>query len=338
MKAAIYQGKHRFEVKDVPDPQPGPGQIQVRITYAGVCGTDVHGFQYDNVPPGTILGHEYAGVVSAVGKGVTRWRIGDRVVGGGGTPPPGGGHPAYFSPRFTFSKEGWKVSKPGAYAEKLLMEEWEPLPVPANVSDLEAALCEPAANAARAVRRSGLRTGDSVAVLGAGPIGLFTLQVLKASGAGKVIVSEPSPARAAAAAKLGADAVIDPTKEDAVQRIVALTDGNGPHIAFDCAAAPQSLQQALDCVRRNGRVVLIALAWEPVSVFTVDWICREVELVTTLGAQDEDFKATLGLIASRKITMEPLVTDASIQPLDRIQTTFEELMKPRNRVQAVFKL
>ena len=110
---------------------------------------------------------------------------------------------------------------------------------------MEAALCEPAAVAARAVRKSALRLGDSVAVLGAGPIGLFTLQAARAAGARRVFVSEPSATRGEAALQVGADAVIDPTADDPVERMVELTDGLGPEVVFECASAKSDAESGL---------------------------------------------------------------------------------------------
>ena len=84
MKAAVYKGNQRFEIEEIPTPSPGPTQILVKVKYCAICGTDVHGFLYDAVPPGTVMGHEYCGTVAEVGADVTRWKPGDRVVGGGG--------------------------------------------------------------------------------------------------------------------------------------------------------------------------------------------------------------------------------------------------------------
>ena len=106
-------------------------------------------------------------------------------------------------------------------------------------------MCEPCAIAVHAVRISELKVGDTVAILGAGPVGLLCLQVAKAAGCGQVFVSEPAPARREAALGLGADAVIDPTKDDAVETIVELSEGLGPHIVFECAAAKNTLNQGL---------------------------------------------------------------------------------------------
>ena len=221
MRAAVYKGGQQFTVEDLPDPTPGPGQVVIDVNYCAICGTDVHHFLYDIAPPGTVMGHEYSGVVSSVGEGVSRWSVGDRVVGGGGEPPaevraasPNRGE------RFNYRLEGFSgaSSRVRAYAEKVLLEEWEPVPIPEGVSDEEAAMCEPCAVTVHAVRLSQLRLGDSVVVLGAGPIGLLCMQVARAAGASRVIVSEPAPARAEAARRLGADAVINPLEEDAVER------------------------------------------------------------------------------------------------------------------------
>ncbi|MCY4652769.1 MAG: alcohol dehydrogenase catalytic domain-containing protein, partial [Dehalococcoidia bacterium] len=205
MRAAVYQGTQQFTIEDMADPTPGPGQVVIDVNYCAICGTDVHHFLYDVAPPGTVMGHEYSGVVSAVGDGVTRWSVGDRVVGGGGEPPP---EVRAASPnrgeRYNYRLDGFSgpSSRVRAYAEKVLLEEWEPVPVPDGVTDEEAAMCEPCAVTVHAVRLSQLKLGDSVVVLGAGPIGLLCAQVARAAGASKVIVSEPAPARAEAARRL----------------------------------------------------------------------------------------------------------------------------------------
>ncbi len=337
MRAAVYKGKQTFAVEDIPTPTPGPGQVLVRVKYCAICGTDVHGWLYDVVPPGTVLGHEYCGTIAQVGPGVSNWRVGDRVVGGGGTPPSGTG-PAYArDPRYNYRTMGFGGRRLRAYAEYVLMESWEPIPIPTGVSDEAAALCEPCAVAVHAVRMSRLRVGDTVAVLGAGPIGLLTMQVARAAGASAVFVSEPAPARAEAARRLGADAVIDPTREDAVARMVELTDGIGPRLVFECAAARPTLQNALDMAARGGQVVLIAIAWEPVSVLPVDWMAREVELKSSFGSASEDWRIALGLVRSGKVNMAPLLSETSFIPLEAIQSAFEELVKPSSQVQVVVK-
>ncbi|MYH49263.1 MAG: zinc-binding dehydrogenase [Gammaproteobacteria bacterium] len=340
MRAAVYQGSQQLAIEVIPDPSPGPGQVVIDVNYCAICGTDVHHFLYDVAPPGTVMGHEYSGVVSAVGDGVIRWSVGDRVVGGGGEPPP---EVRAASPnrgeRYNYRLDGFSgpSSRVRAYAEKVLLEEWEPVPVPDGVTDEEAAMCEPCAVTVHAVRLSQLKLGDSVVVLSAGPIGLLCAQVARAAGASKVIVSEPAPARAEAARRLGMDAVINPLEEDAEQRVVELTDGNGPDVVFECAAAKGTLDQARNMARRNGQGVLVAIVREQTPVLPPDWMAREVSLKTSFGTQPEDWRIALDLIRSGKGTMEPLVSEARFLPLDEIQGAFEALCNPSNEVQMVVR-
>ncbi|MCH7800442.1 MAG: zinc-binding dehydrogenase [Chloroflexi bacterium] len=335
MRAAVYKGTQKFDIEVMADPTPGPGQVVVDVSYCAICGTDVHAFLYDIAPPGTVMGHEYSGTISQIGPGVTRWKVGDRIVGGGGEPPPEVS--TSRGPRFNYRTEGYANPRVRAYAERVVMEEWEPIPLPEGVSDEEAAMCEPCAVTVHAVRLSQMKLGDSVAVLGAGPIGLLCMQVARAAGASKVIVSEPAPARAEAARKLGADAVLDPTKDDVVARMVELTGGIGPDVVFECAAAKGTLDSAMDMVKRGGQVVLVAIVWTPTDVMPPNWMAREVSLQSSFGTQPEDWRIALDLIRAGKVSMKPLVSEASFLPLDNIQEAFEALCNPSNQVQMVVK-
>ena len=240
MRAAVYRGEQVLQVEQLPDPVPGPGEVVMKVRYSAICGTDVHAFMYDLAQPGAVMGHEYTGAIVDVGPGVTRWQVGDRAVGGGGHPPPGGASATRTHPRFNYRTMGFQQNaRPRGYAEYVLLNEWEPTPVPDDVTDEQAALCEPCAVTVHAVRLSDLRLGDAVLVLGAGPIGLLCLQTARAAGATTVIVSEPAPARAAAAQRLGADAVLDPATPDFAERVVELTAGAGPRIVFRVRCRPR---------------------------------------------------------------------------------------------------
>ena len=117
MKAAVYKGNQRIEIEEVPTPVPGPGQVLVKIKYCAICGTDVHGFLYDVVPPGSVLGHEYCGTISALGADVTTWKEGDRVIGGGGHAPAGEQPASRVDPRFNYRTMGFVGTRLRAYAE-----------------------------------------------------------------------------------------------------------------------------------------------------------------------------------------------------------------------------
>lgn len=337
MKAAVYKGGQRFEIEEIPTPSPGPSQLLVQIHYCAICGTDVHAFLYDIAPPGTVLGHEYCGTVVEVGADVGKWKVGDRVIGGGGDPPPGMAPPVRTDPRFNYRTMGFPHGSIRGYAEYIAMEEWQPLAIPDGVSDEAAALCEPSAVAVHAIRNSALRVGDNVGILGAGPIGMLCLQVASAAGAEAVFVSEPAPGRSEAAARLGADAVIDPSEEDATERMVELTDGTGPDVIFDCAGTQSTLDQALNTVRRSGQVVLVAVPWEAMPLMPADWMAREIKFQASFGSRPEEWRIVLKLMQCGKLAVQELIPEGSIIPLDDIQRAFEGLTKPSTQLQMMVK-
>ena len=337
MRAAVYKSKQNLVVEEIPTPEPQSDEVQIKISHSAICGTDVHVYLYDIAPPDTVLGHEFAGEISKVGSDVTRFKVGDRVIGLGGTPPPGKESPLRRQDQYNYRLEGITNTRTRGYAEYTVAKEWEPLRLPDQVSNLEGALAEPCAIVTRAVRLSNQKLGDTVAVLGAGPIGLLCLQAAKAAGATKVIVSEPSEARRSVALELGADAVVDPTSQDPVKAIIELTDGAGPHVVYECAAAKPTLHDALDMVRRKGNVMLVALAWEDVPLLPVDWAGKEIQMNTTFASEPYDFKVAVDLIASKKFVLEPLLSDTDTIELKDIQEAFESLIKPSNQIQMVIK-
>lgn len=336
MRAAVYKGDRRIEVEDVETPKPGPGQVLMRIKYAGICGSDVHRFQFGMLRPGVVLGHEYCGTVAGLGEGVTGWAIGDRIVGGGGVAPGSQPTRATSSPRYTAKQAGFNPAITyGGFAEYICLDAWRPLKTPDDVPDEGAVLAEPCSVAVHAVRRSQLKVGDSVAILGAGPIGLLTQQVCRAAGARQILVSEPSDARRRAATELGADLVIDPRGEDVVARFLAETGGLGPDVVFDCAGARGTLQQSLDVARRGGQAVVVSLNWEQDQVMPVDWVGREVNLQAAYGSLPEDWSISLYLMSRGDVRHGPMVSEAGIIPLEGAQAAFESLMRPGEQVQVV---
>ena len=337
MRAAVYTGKSKLEVRDVPVPEVGPNEVLVEVACCAICGTDVHAVMYDIAPPGTVLGHEYSGEVVKVGSDITRWNLGDRVVGGGGDPPPGKGKGWDLDPRYNYRLHGFDPDRMRAYAEFVLMEEWEPIPIPEGVSYESAALCEPAAVAVHAVRLSQLRLGDSVAIIGAGPIGLFTIQAARASGATSILVSEPSATRRAAAEALNADRVIDPTQDDPIKASEDMTGGVGVHVVFDCAGVKGTLDQAANMVRPRGQVVLIAVPWEPLPLEPADWMARHINIQTIFGHDPADWHTVLKLMQTRKIIVEPMLRESDFVPLENIQSAFESLYTPGDQLQLVVR-
>lgn len=335
MKAAVIRGTQKIVVEDIPTPEPGPNQVLVKVKYSAICGSDVHRFQYGMANDGSVLGHEYIGEVVQTGRDVTRLKEGDRVVGGGGTPPEDAVLPKYPNDRYSARTVGIEATRIGGFAEYVAMDEWRPLLIPDGVSDELAVLAEPASIAVHAVRTSKFKLGDTAVVMGAGPIGLLVVQVLKAAGAAQVIVSEPAPARAESAKALGADIVLNPMEEDVVARVLELSGGPGVPVAFDAAAAKPTFQQGLEMVRRGGQLLVVSMAWEDVDLRTVDWIGREVEMKAAYGSEPLDWQTVLNLMSRGQLSEKSMITNDSFIGWDSMQSSMERLIKPEDNVQIV---
>jgi 2-desacetyl-2-hydroxyethyl bacteriochlorophyllide A dehydrogenase len=334
MKAAVFKQKNLLVVEDVPDPKPAEDEIVLKVSYCAICGSDLHRYCYGMMSPGTIMGHEYSGVVAEVGKNVKGLKVGDRVTRCGGKVNLGRDLPN-FPPRYSAKERGLLPQRPGAYAQYLATPQDMVMKLPDTISDLEASLVEPLTVALHMVRTSNIRLGDQTVVLGAGPIGLFAQQCAGLAGALKVFVSEVNPARQKAASDLGASQVFDPTKIDLVKEIVKRTE-IGADIAFECAGAKPTLQQALELVRMGGRVMVVSLAWEQVDCLPVEWVGREVELKACYAHLNSEWLISLALMAEKKIQTKAIITQ--VIDLKEIQAAFQELLKPdTNQVQMVVR-
>jgi threonine dehydrogenase-like Zn-dependent dehydrogenase len=164
------------------------------------------------------------------------------------------------------------------------------------------------------------------------------MQTARAGGATTVIVSEPAPGRAEAALRLGANAVLNPLDADLEARVVELTGGIGPQVVFECAAAPSTLEQALDLSARGGQVVMIAIAWEPTPVVPPNWMAREVRMQSSFGTQPEDWRIALELMRSGKVSVDHMLSATNFVPLEGIQGAFEALCNPTSELQMVVAL
>ncbi len=334
MQAAIITGKEIIELLEFAEPVPAVGQAVVRISYCGICGTDLHSYQSGAPSNPAICGHEWTGEVAAVGAGVTNVREGDRVIGGivpacGSCDTCRAGH-ARDCPNQLASL---MATPHGGFAPAIAADARRLTAVPAGLDDLEAAMVEPLTVALHATRRTDIRLGDSVLVLGAGPIGLLVLQCARAAGAGRVFVVEPSPVRAALASELGADRVFDPQAEDVTAAVADETGGLGPDIVFECAGISPTIQQAVDLVRRGGAVTMVGLANEPATINPGAWISREVTVVASVAYSHEEFALAADLIASGRVLVRPLHTHTA--PLAEIVGAFSLLNEDRRQIKVL---
>ncbi|MEM7019024.1 MAG: zinc-binding dehydrogenase, partial [Pseudomonadota bacterium] len=192
-----------------------------------------------------------------------------------------------------------------------------------GVSDLDAAMLEPATIALHAVRRTGVRMGDACVLLGAGPIGLFTMQCALAHGAGAIAVVEPHAGRREIAKSLGATAVIDPINEDVAERVQALFGPVGPDIVFECAGISPTIQQSAELVRRGGTVAMIGLSPHTAEINPGTWLANEVRMIASLGYTADEFAYTMGLIQDGRLKPGPVHT--STASLSDLAAAFENL-------------
>jgi len=261
MKAMKFPEAGKAVIVDVPVPTPVTGEVLVRVRAAGICASDVAAFKgtHNFRRPPVITGHELAGEIVKLGPDVGGWRVGDRIAL---EPHVGCGHCAYCRqdnyhecPEKRFVGVGEWI---GAFAEYVVATESMCHPMPGRMPFEEAAMLEPFCVGLHAVRRADLRMGETVAILGVGTIGMMTLIAARCGGPGWTVATDPSEAKRDLALRCGADAVLDPTREDPVAVILKATGGLGVDVVFVAAAAPGVLEQAVNVCRRMGRLVIIA--------------------------------------------------------------------------------
>lgn len=261
MKAMRFPEAGKAEIVDVADPTPGQGEVLVRVKAAGICASDVAAFKgtHNFRRPPVITGHELAGEIATLGPGVSGLRGGDRVAV---EPHVGCGCCEYCRqdnyhecPEKRYIGVGDWI---GAFAEYVVATASMCHPLPARMPFEEAAMLEPFCVGLHAVRRAEPRIGESVAVLGVGTIGMMTLLAARCGGPGWIAVTDPSAAKRELAVRCGADAAIDPAREDPAATILDAVGGRGVDIVFVAAAAPGILEQAVNVCRRMGRIVIIA--------------------------------------------------------------------------------
>ena len=314
MQVGLVTGTREVTLVDMPTPEPEPGKAVIDITYCGICGTDVHAYMSGSPYNPAICGHEWVGHVSKPASDVRHVKEGDRVAIGvatacGKCPTCQRGDATHCEMAFMGAIGVGPLAAPhGGFAESIAFDASRLYHVPKGLSDAQAGLLEPATVAVHALRRTPINLGDSVVVIGAGPIGLLVLQAAKLSGAGNLVLIEPEPTRRALGKTLGATLTIDPTSEDANTLINEHIGANGADVIFECAGIPSTIQTAVDLVRRGGVVSLVGVATGDASINAAGWLVKEVRLVSSIAYLHEDFEICKGLVADGRIQTDPLHT------------------------------
>jgi (R,R)-butanediol dehydrogenase/meso-butanediol dehydrogenase/diacetyl reductase len=345
MKAAVLVGLRRMEFQEKPKPVIKSGEALVKVEYCGICGSDVHGYLNGSViPVGTVMGHEFTGIVAEVGEEVYTVRPRDRVI----AKPSAACLSCYWCRRGQYSicpKRGEKIiglspDNDGAYAEYVKI--WNPrqmlLKLPSSLATKEAVLVEPLAVALHGVRRSRFEPGDCALIIGAGMIGLGVLQFLKLQGMSKIIVTEISEKKGLVARRLGADVVLNPISEGEHlrDRILDLTGGTGADMVFDCAGVPPAFQNSMDCVKSGGQILVIGVYEQKVPFDLSILLLREIELKGVFSGYNE-FKDVINLLDQGKINTDLLISDV-ISAKDLVQKGFERLVTSKDLIKIIVKM
>lgn len=307
MKAVVFREIGRVEPADVPRPEPGPGEVVIRVGYCGICGSDVEALHTGMYEPGLVIGHEFAGTIDELGADVEGWQRGDRVVASDAFPCGQCAACRQGRPEGCADLTMVGFSIDGAMAEYVRMPARELHRLPAGMRLRQAALVEPLAVVLHAVRRSRLRLGDNVLVMGAGPIGLLTLQCARLAGARLVAVTEVDPVRRALAGRLGASPTLDPDRDNVGVVLSGLTGGLGADVIFVCTGAPAPFRDAVSLVRKGGQVYLLGLCTEPVEADFMSIVLNDLCLEGSLAGH-ADFPASIDAIAQGRVEVEALVS------------------------------
>ncbi|MCL6464680.1 MAG: alcohol dehydrogenase catalytic domain-containing protein [Acidobacterium ailaaui] len=331
MTAAVLYGKEDLRIERLPIPSAGPGEIVVRIAAALTCGTDLkvyrRGYHAKMLRPPIPFGHELAGTVAEVGQGVTKFRAGDRVVALNSAPCD----QCYYCSRGQQNLCDDLLFNNGAYAEYLRVPARivakNTLHVPENVPLEHAALTEPLACVVRGLEETNPRPGDSIAVIGAGPIGLMFMHAAQLSGL-RVIAIVKRDEQIAAAKTFGAEEIVQITAvDDVVAAVRALTpDHRGVDIAVEAVATPAAWQQAVAIVRKGGTVNFFGgcAAGTTVELDTNRLHYNDITLKATFHHTPETARRAFDLISSGRFKCREYITGRA--PLSEIGDVFHRLM------------
>ncbi|GAB3180628.1 zinc-dependent alcohol dehydrogenase [Telluribacter humicola] len=323
MKALYYTGNKSFEVQDADIVPLQAGEVRLKVAYCGVCGTDVHiyhGNMDQRVRIPQVIGHEVSAEIAELGEGVTGWQVGDRVA----VRPlqPGAEHPSDYGQNHI----GRNLKFIGIDTSGGMQQYWN---VPAhtlhrlpNLLSLEiGALIEPLAVACHDVRLGELQAGESVVVIGGGPIGMLIALVAQHKGA-RVLISEVNPSRLELAESLGLTAV-NPLEADLVAAVEEFTEGAMADLVFEVSGVQAGVNSMTQLPRARGRIVMVAIHAQPKSVDLFRFFWRELRLIGARVYEPQDFEEAIALAASGELPLDKLITQ--VAPLAEAQSVFETI-------------
>lgn len=320
MIAAIYKGIGNMVVEDVPTPSIQDGELLVKVKVCAICGGDLRTFHHGHaaIKPPIILGHEFAGEIVAVGAGVDRYAVGDRVIV---APGIGCGHCSYClsgNQHLCYHRLTLGHQYHGGFAEfvripAIAVQAGNVNLIPDSVDYLSATLVEPLACVINGQEAMQIQLGDTVAVIGTGPIGIMHAELARSRGAGKVFLINRSQPRLDRARPLGYDAYISSQKDDAVQRVLELTDGMGANVVIVTAGSEAAMQMGLAMTGKMGKVCFFAGLPKDKPQVTIDanfLHYRQITIYGTFSSAPRHNALAIEMIRSGKLNVDYLLTHA----------------------------
>lgn len=338
MRACIFKAHDApLEIAELPDPKAGPGEIVVRVKNCGICGSDLHAAGARNVkmPPGTVMGHELAGVIDQIGAGVSGFAVGDAVAAMSYLPC---GEcemcRAGMAVRCTKIRVVGFGDVPGGYAELMKTRPGGVFKMPPGMSFRAGATVEPLVAGLHGLRRANFRAGETCVIMGAGPIGLVTLLWARFAGARAIVVSEVLMDRRDLALKMGADTAVDPRMHNPAAAMTRLT-GAGPDVIFECIGAPGTMNEAIAYAPRGGRITILGVSMEDDGFPPGLAMNKELDVHFSLGLDPGEVETAIAMLAAGRISTDPMITHTV--GLEDLPRAFAALRQPTNQTKVMLE-
>ena len=337
MKAAFFYGAGDIRVEETEVPEIDDDEVLIKVSYCGICGSDITAFKTGNYVPGIIIGHEFSGIVIKKGKNVNNVKEGDKVVGLSLIPCGKCEYCLSGKPNLCKNALMTGITINGAFAEYVKLPKDAVLKIDNKLNAIEATLVEPLAIVLHAINISSFKPGKSILIQGAGPIGLLTLGMMKISGASKIFLSEISDKRIEVARNLSSDVYfINPSKSNIFSFIEKETDGEGVDIIFDTTGSPTAIKSNYTLVKRGGEIVILGIPELPVESDIFTLVMNEITIKGSFEGVNE-FKDAIDFISQRKVNFSSIIT--SIIPIEKIvEEGFKKLLEMPKEGKIVIKI